>query len=356
LIESITVLDELYRYNHWANWQVIELCESLAGAQLDAVHPIGFGSLRNTMFHILAAEQVWYERWHSLPTRPFPLDAAGMSIDAISQRLDDVNEQRSDWLETIGPSGLERQITYKDGKGDSHTHRCKDLLIHVANHGVHHRAQALCILKTYGKTVAGGLDHLFFRLANPSSPQTVASAESFRQFGIECASGISPAVRWDGPLLQSMMTYGDWANDTLWQIISTMPAAAIDQPWTIGLGSIRKTLLHMGNVDRMWIDHWTSNAADYTPPAEELDLDVLQRKMPALRNNRDRFLASQNETSADCVLSVHAMGPELRIPLVESMIHVAIHGTHHRAQITNMMRRGGVLPPPIDYVIWLRSK
>lgn len=37
------------------------------------------------------------------------------------------------------------------------------------------------------------------------------------------------------------------------------------------------------------------------------------------------------------------------------VFHVINHGTHHRAQISMLLRQSGIAPPPVDYVFWVRE-
>ena len=92
------MMDDLYAYNDWANAKVIELCDGLTDEQLDAPRPIGFGTLRATIFHILTAEEVWLERWKSVPWREFPTDPAGLTIAAMGERLQELSQQRRDLI------------------------------------------------------------------------------------------------------------------------------------------------------------------------------------------------------------------------------------------------------------------
>ena len=57
------IIDDLYLFNSWANARVLALCEGLPDSQLDEPRELGFGSLRNTVFHILTTEEIWFERW-----------------------------------------------------------------------------------------------------------------------------------------------------------------------------------------------------------------------------------------------------------------------------------------------------
>lgn len=56
------LIDSQYAYTDWANAKVLSLCTGLSDAQLDRSKEMGFGTLRATLFHILAADTIWLER------------------------------------------------------------------------------------------------------------------------------------------------------------------------------------------------------------------------------------------------------------------------------------------------------
>jgi uncharacterized damage-inducible protein DinB len=47
---------DFFRQNEWANLAMIRLCQSLTDEQLDATAVGTYGSIRNTLQHIVAAE------------------------------------------------------------------------------------------------------------------------------------------------------------------------------------------------------------------------------------------------------------------------------------------------------------
>jgi uncharacterized damage-inducible protein DinB len=352
---SITILDELYRYNHWANWKILELCQGLSDEQLDQPREMGFGSLRNTVFHILAAEEVWLERWTQVPPRPFPLDAQGMTIQKIAERLDRVNERRSEWLDAIGESGLSQSCQYQDSKGVPYTNPLRELLIHVANHGIHHRAQALSFLKSFGRTRRGGIDHLFFRLANPAIDQEPEAMEAMRQFGLECGTGESPSLAWDASLINRYFAYGDWANKKLFAIAQNLTDEQLDHDFNMGMGSIRKTLLHLYDAEKFWSTNWIEGKNRFENLPTATSVHQVCEWWNQVINSRNQFLQKQDETSATRVLLASFGGPEFAVAMIESMVQVCCHGTHHRAQLANMLRHSGHQVPAIDYVVWVRE-
>ena len=71
--------------------------------------------------------------------------------------------------------------------------------------------------------------------------------------------------------------------------------------------------------------------------------------------NRLAFVGTLDDEGAQRIVSVTAGGPTTRFRVTESLLQLCGHGTHHRSQCLNMLRRLDVPPPAIDFVVWLRS-
>ena len=349
------IIDDLYRYNSWANERVVALCDGLPDAQLDEPREMGFGSLRNTVFHILTAEEIWLERWTAVPWRPFPIDAGGLSIREIGQRLERVASERQALIERERPTGWQRICEYKDSKGNAHRNRLDGLLLHVANHGTHHRAQALNFLKRFGRTVPGGLDFIFFRFAKPNVAQESATVESMRKFGLEVATGSSAPVPWEPAVIRDYFAYGDWCNDRVLEPAAPLDAAALDRDFGMGLGTIRKTALHIADAERWWLQNWTTGPSPFPKASHTTSIADLRGQWTQLRADRNSFIDSLDDSSAQRVVTALAGPLSMRLPVIESLVQLCGHGTHHRAQLINMLRHSGVVAPGCDYLVWLRE-
>lgn len=48
-------------------------------------------------------------------------------------------------------------------------------------------------------------------------------------------------------------------------------------------------------------------------------------------------------------------GREFVSTVEDVLLHVAMHGQHHRAQIATMIRVAGARPPSLDYIAWARG-
>ena len=355
-MQTTTILEDLYRYNDWANGRIFALCQSLTEAQLDEPREMGFGSLRNTLFHILAAEEIWFERWNGDPWRAFPLHADGLPIADISSRLQHISERRQGMLDRERGDGWRRIVHYKDAKGNAFSVALGDLALHVANHGIHHRAQALSFLKSFGQTVPGGLDYLFYRFARPFVKQDAGTVEALRQWGLEIESGSGDAVSWDANVISKYFAYGDWANDRVLTFAKTLDDAALDQSWNIGMDTIRKTALHIADAERWWVRNWTVGPSQYERAPESTSLAELREDWRQVIEQRNSFISGLDAEAAQRVITAMTPGPTFRTPLIESLLQLCGHGTHHRAQMINMLRHSGVTMPQVDLGLWVRER
>jgi uncharacterized damage-inducible protein DinB len=349
------ITDNLYRFNSWANDRVLALCEELPDSQLDEPREMGLGSLRNTMFHILTAEEIWLERWTAVPWRPFSTDAGGLPMREIGQRLERTAKAREALIERERPDGWKRICEYKNSKGITYRDRLDGLLLHVANHGIYHRAQALNYLKHFGRTVPGGLDFIFYRLAKPSIALDLAAVEAMRKFGLEVATGSSSPVEWDAAVIRNYFAYGDWCNALLLDRAAPLDAAALDRAFDMGLGTMRKTALHIADAERWWLKNWTAGPSQFDKAPTTTGIAELRSRWLEIVAERNKFIDSLDAKSAQRVVTALIGQLSIGLPVIESLVQLCGHGTHHRAQLVNMLRHNGVTAPETDYVVWQRQ-
>lgn len=350
------MIDSLYAYNDWANSRIFQLAEGLTDDQLDDQREMGFGSLRATMFHIWAAEQLWLQRWLNHPNPTFSVESQGTPMEDIASKLHEVSVQRAALIESERSSDWSRVVDYRDLRGNPHSNQLLDLMLHVANHGIHHRAQALHFLKQHGRKQAGGIDYLFYRIAYPSTPLIPEYIEPMRQFGLEAACGQGPEALLNKPLIQDYYRYHDWAIAQLVPLLKQLDSESLHRSMNMGVGSAHQTLAHLRDAERWWLGLWSGEDARFAKYDPGESLQQIVASWQDIREVRNTLVDALDKQSASRV--VIANPGKLRVPcrVLESMIQLCGHGTHHRSQIVNMLRQFGVQAPAVDYIIWLRSQ
>jgi uncharacterized damage-inducible protein DinB len=347
---------ELFAHHSWATGRVLDLCDGLSDAQLDQTRLMGFGSLRATLFHILAAERLWMDRWQGRPWAPLETDSAGIPLAELRKGFREAADERDALLRNEEASDFSRVVTYRNTAGNEFSHPLGELLVHVANHGIHHRAQALNFLRLLGRTVPGGLDYLFFKLACPTVAQEPATVEHFRARGLEMDSGSGNRQRFEKSRIGRYFASSDWAVSQVLAAANGTDDELLDRPFEMGLGSIRSTLLHLYDAECWWQRNWTSSdPVDFEKLPPTTPLDRLKGLWDELARARNAFIAALDDEQAQRVVSVRLGRSPVRFRVIESLLQLCGHGTHHRAQVLNMLRQIGITPPALDYSVWLRA-
>lgn len=132
-------------HNEWGNDRVIRACSDLTDAQFDREFLMGVGTLRKTITHTIAAMRIWSDRLGGGTIRPW-FDTPNLTPAALA----DLNrEAAADLRRTAFAGPMEQVIEVQRGDQVWRYPRAH-LIVHVATHGVHHRAQCLNMLRQLG--------------------------------------------------------------------------------------------------------------------------------------------------------------------------------------------------------------
>jgi uncharacterized damage-inducible protein DinB len=345
---------ELFDDSDWARDKLMALATELSDEQLDRPSEIGPGSLRATLRHLYGAERIWLERWQGAEQPQFPRSRDVGSMDALWQAWHVLATARNAYLAGLTGDDLRRDVTYTNPAGEAHTFALGDLMLHVCNHGFHHRAQALNMLRHVGVKTPG-LDYLFLRVERPTIEYTPREKERLRAMGFAVQDAASPPARLDVDTIRRYFRYGDWACRRVFGSAAKLSDEQLDREFEIGLGRLRKTLLHIRDAEQWWYDNWGS-----APPPQFKELpattpiDELAALMHEIAEKRDAYVGRLTDDDLQRIVTAEVRrGVTLRFRLGESLLQLCGHGTHHRAQALNMLRRLGADVPKLDYVDWL---
>lgn len=141
-----SLIVDLFRHNTWANLKLLEVCEGLSDEQLDASVPGTYGSIRDTLLHIVRAEVNYVSRvTGQLPGEPlkrgqFP------GIGVLKQAARWSGEELLKLALNAGPT----DIVEEHGQGEHIRYKLTGLLTQAINHATEHRAQVVTILTQQG--------------------------------------------------------------------------------------------------------------------------------------------------------------------------------------------------------------
>lgn len=134
-------LPDLFRHNRWANLELLEICEGLNEEQLDSTVVGTYGTIRQTLRHIVGAE----ERYVARLSRKEP----GPSLEESSPSSRELRERTmasGEALVSIATAGPEDEGISVNFRGKPFLIDPRVILIQAINHATEHRSQIMTIL------------------------------------------------------------------------------------------------------------------------------------------------------------------------------------------------------------------
>ena len=160
------LLREITKYNIWANERICRILEPLSDQILDKEIKSSFPSIRKTIYHVWDAETIWYKRLGGKS----PKEGLSGTFKGNFQEFQN---------EFLGGSGkffmyvinkdkkdLEKDLSYKNIKGEPFTNNISHIIQHVVNHSTFHRGQIITMLRNTGVTDLLPTDFIVFEREN----------------------------------------------------------------------------------------------------------------------------------------------------------------------------------------------
>lgn len=145
-----TILVELFQHNLWANLRLLDACATLSDEQLEASAAGTYGRVRDTLVHLLAAE----ERYVRLltgegPKQPLRESDGFPGLKELRKRA----RRSGQALVKVAARARPNRILRGVRGGEPYAISVKVPLIQAINHATEHRAHVVTSLSQHGVTV-----------------------------------------------------------------------------------------------------------------------------------------------------------------------------------------------------------
>ena len=141
-----SVLTALFKHNVWANLKLLDFCEGLSDEQLDPSAIGGFGTIRDTLQHIVGAEVSYVNRVNDrMPAQTLKRDeppSFALMKEAVRWAGDELVQ-----LATSATS--DSQVRQRPPRREVE-YPLAGLMVQVINHATEHRAQIAAIITQLG--------------------------------------------------------------------------------------------------------------------------------------------------------------------------------------------------------------
>jgi len=139
-------LTTLFDHNRWANVRILERCAGLTAEQLDATIVGAYGSIRDTLQHIVTAERSYVSRISTGQPYRRPEDAPPLTLAEMTESVRTSGSGLIEWAPKV-QAGDTVQVNWEGAPRDVPK---TILLTQAINHATEHRAQVMAILTQLG--------------------------------------------------------------------------------------------------------------------------------------------------------------------------------------------------------------
>jgi uncharacterized damage-inducible protein DinB len=159
---SVTDLQELHAYGHWANRKLLDALSALSDQEFTRNVAGSYGSIRNTFVHALSAEWGWLGRCGAQPDRGARLKSEDyptlQSVVDLSRKVEKIAQE---FLPTLTDADLGRILEFSFAPPDTYRMTVEQTLRHGAIHSAHHRGQVSLLCRMLGHA-PGNIDAVFY--------------------------------------------------------------------------------------------------------------------------------------------------------------------------------------------------
>ncbi len=151
---------------------------------------------------------------------------------------------------------------------------------------------------------------------------------------------------------RELFRYNYWARDRQLEACAKLSPQQFMQPMGSSFPSMRDTLVHLLQVEWIWLERWNGRPPKVWPSdAEFTGLDKVTERWKVVEQDMWKFLGrvSEQELRRDLTY-VNFKGETWTYKLWRMMLHVITHQGYHRGQVTTLLRQLGKPAPMVDYL------
>jgi uncharacterized damage-inducible protein DinB len=147
---SVEDLRDHLAYSAWASQRLVQAASELTEAELVRDFQTSDRSVLGTLVHTFAADRVWLARLRQSRHLQYSSEA-DYHLSVLQNDWPDLYRQWDELLAGWYDDAVRADLTYQDMRGRTWIQPIWQLVLHVVNHGTHHRGQVSGFLRTMGR-------------------------------------------------------------------------------------------------------------------------------------------------------------------------------------------------------------
>jgi uncharacterized damage-inducible protein DinB len=162
-MDALELLRAFYAYSAWADRHILDAASGLSDDELRREQGASFGSVLGNLRHMAEAQATWFARWAGVPPDGLPRLEDSAGVATVRKAFDALHAAQRDYLSSLTPESVAAPCSYVDTRGQPQSRPLWQSLLHVVNHGTHHRAEIALVLTSFGRPPRQ-LDYVFFEI------------------------------------------------------------------------------------------------------------------------------------------------------------------------------------------------
>lgn len=136
-----------FEYNRWANARLLESVAALSNEQFVKELGSSYSSIRDTLTHILAAEEVWLMRWKGISPKTMLDPAYFPDVRSIRAKWGELELDQWNFVSKISDESLQDLVEYQNFKDEVWEYTLWQMMHHMVSHSTFHRGQVVAMLR-----------------------------------------------------------------------------------------------------------------------------------------------------------------------------------------------------------------
>ena len=156
------LLAQYAAYNLWANKILLEKLAQVSGEILKKEMGSSFGSIYETLVHLMEVESIWWQRLKLQEHVQVPAKDPEENFDELSKQLLALSRQWSEWVLNANEKNITHVFAYQNTKMEYFKQPVYEMLLHLFNHQTFHRGQIITMLRQNGIEKIPATDFIVF--------------------------------------------------------------------------------------------------------------------------------------------------------------------------------------------------
>ncbi|RAI98443.1 putative damage-inducible protein DinB [Chitinophaga skermanii] len=148
--------------------------------------------------------------------------------------------------------------------------------------------------------------------------------------------------------LLRLANYNAWANGRLINILNGLPVDKLNQEIVSSFPTLRKTVIHMWNAERIWYQR-IHLMEQIPPPTFDMEdtMEEINQQWASQSKAYIQFIEKATPQKLSHVYGYYNFQKQyFKLPVEVTLAHVFNHNTFHRGQLITMLRQVGVTKLP----------